>query len=226
MPEAERCKTILVTSPAPGDGKTTLISNLAIAVAQGDRRTLLIDADCRRPMQHKIFKLSDKTGLSSVLGGQAKFADAVQKTAIANLDVLPCGPLPSNPAEMLDSQAFLDLLAQVSKLYDQVLIDSPPVMPVTDARILAAGCDATLLVLRAEKSTRRLSEHARNALQSVGAGLLGVVVNDVPRGKDGYGYYYYGYSYGYNQRPNSNGNGSGNGRGDVAIIVAEGRLED
>ena len=186
-------KTLLVTSPSPGDGKSTSASNLAITMAQAGRRTLLIDADCRRPVQHKIFKLKDGPGLSTVLAGRATLDQAVQRTDVERLDLLPCGPLPPNPAELLDSQAFVDLLALVSERYDQVLIDSPPVVPVTDARIIAASCHATVLVLRAEKSTRRLAGYAREGLASVGAGLLGVIVNDVPRGKDGYGYYYYGY---------------------------------
>jgi capsular exopolysaccharide synthesis family protein len=205
-------KTILVTSPAPGDGKSTLISNLAIAIAQAGRRVLLIDADTRRPMQHKMFKMAESPGLSSVLIGKCKFADAVQKTSIDKLEILQCGPLPHNPAEILNSQAFLDLLHEVSGIYDQVLIDSPPVMPVTDARILAASCDATVLVVRAEKSTRRLAEHARDAIVGVGGSLIGVVVNDVPRGQAGYGYYYYGYGrYGYTYGSNGTANGKRNG---------------
>jgi len=112
---------------------------------------------------------------------------------------------------------FVDLLSEVSKRYDQVLVDSPPVVPVTDARILAASCDVTILVLRADRSTRKLAEHARDALSSVGANLLGVVVNDVPRGKEGYGYYYYGYGrYGYRNALSQNG-GNGNGNGKALI---------
>ena len=216
-------KTILVTSPAPGDGKTTLASNLAIAIAQASRRVLLIDADCRRPMMHKIFGLNDQVGVSSVLMGKAPLAKAIQKTNIEMLDVLPCGPLPPNPAEMLNSQAFLDMVKEASQIYDQVLLDSPPIVPVTDARILGASVDVTILVLRAEKTTRRMAEFAREAMFSVGASVLGCVVNDVPRGKDGYGYYYYAYGYGrqygnaYVEKPKG-GNGNGNGHATVKHI--------
>lgn len=211
-------KTILITSPVPGDGKTTLITNLAIAIAQASRRVLLIDTDCRRPMVHKIFGLQDKVGVSSVLTGKSSLAMAVQKTNIENLDILPCGPVPSNPAEMLNSQAFLDMLKEASEQYDQILLDSPPIVPVSDARILAASVDVTILVLRAEKSTRRMAEFACEAMFSVGASLLGCIVNDVPRGRDSYGYYYYGYGYRYrygnayvsaSKRKESNGNGHG-----------------
>jgi len=234
---------LLVTSPSPGDGKTTMASNLAIAIAQSGRRVLLIDADTRKPMMHKIFNLSDEVGLSSVLLGEAKLDQAIQKVAAPNLEVLPCGPLPPNPSEILNSQGFLDLVNSLCLQYDQIVIDSPPVEPVTDARILAASCDTTVLVLRAEKSTRRLSAHARDALIGVGANLLGVIVNAVPRGQGGYTYYsgYGYYHYGYGQRhsgnngssssngqsngsgsngnghTNGNGNGNGNGKGHKEI---------
>ncbi|HMB96033.1 MAG TPA: polysaccharide biosynthesis tyrosine autokinase, partial [Tepidisphaeraceae bacterium] len=217
LAEEKEAKTILITSPAPGDGKTTTISNLAIAIAQAGRSVLVIDADCRRPVQHKIFKLHDGPGLSSLLAGKATLEQVIQKTNVDHLEIMPCGSLPHNPAELLNSQVFVDLLSEVSKRYDQVLVDSPPVVPVTDARILAASCDVTILVLRADRSTRKLAEHARDALSSVGANLLGVVVNDVPRGKEGYGYYYYGYGrYGYRNALSQNG-GNGNGNGKALI---------
>ncbi|MDB5297706.1 MAG: hypothetical protein JWO31_3689 [Phycisphaerales bacterium] len=195
-----KSKTILVTSPSPGDGKSTLASNLALAIAQANRRALLIDADCRKPVQHRAFGLDAAVGLSTVLAGRATADEAIRKDAAGGLDVLPCGPLPPNPAEMLSGQGFADLIAELSMRYDQIVIDSPPVVAVTDARILAAAADVTVLVIRAEKSTRRVSAHARDALVSVGANLLGVIVNDVPRGRGRYGYYYgygYGYKYGY-----------------------------
>ena len=219
-------KTLLVTSPSPGDGKTTMASNLAVAIAQSGRRVLLIDADMRKPMQHRIFNLKDEVGLSSVLLGQSKLEQSIQRTAIENFDVLPCGPLPPNPSEILNSQQFLDMVNLLCLRYDQVVIDSPPVEPVTDARILAASCDVTVLVLRAEKSTRRLSAHARDALIGVGANLLGCVVNDVPRGREGYsyysgyGYYHYGYTYGSH---NGGSSSSSSGRKEIkAITVASG----
>jgi capsular exopolysaccharide synthesis family protein len=193
-------KTILVTSPAPGDGKTTLASNLAVAMAQAGNRIILIDADFRKPMQHKIFQLTKGIGMSSVLAGTMTLEEAIQETVVPNLSVLPCGPIPANPSEILNSQAFADVLDHLVEAYDHVIIDSPPVLPVTDARILAAGADATILAVRAEKSTRKGSVYARDTLASVGARLLGVVVNDVPRRKGIYGYYYsdsYLYQYGY-----------------------------
>ncbi|HEY2586462.1 MAG TPA: polysaccharide biosynthesis tyrosine autokinase [Tepidisphaeraceae bacterium] len=203
-------KTLLVTSPSPGDGKTTVASNLAIALAQTGKRVLLIDADCRRPMMQRIYSLPAETGLSTVLTGQSELAAAVQRSNTDNMDILPCGPLPPNPAEMLNSEAFTSVLRELAAQYDHVVVDSPPVAPVTDARILAAACDATLMVIRAEKTSRRVAEHARDALASVGAVLLGVVVNDAPRSRSeasGYGHYSYSYGYGYGYGYGSKGNG-------------------
>jgi capsular exopolysaccharide synthesis family protein len=196
-------KTLLITSPAPGDGKTTLASNLAIAMAQAGNRILLLDADFRKPMQHKIFEVQKRTGLSSVLAGEVTLEEAIQETPVQGLHVLPCGPIPANPSEILNSQTFADVLDELTGRYDHVLLDSPPVMPVTDARILAASCDATVLALRAEKSTRKGAIYARDVLRSVGSRILGVVVNDVPRRKGVYGYYYSDaemYSYGYTSK--------------------------
>jgi succinoglycan biosynthesis transport protein ExoP len=178
----EDAKSILITSPAAGDGKTFLASNLAIAVAQSKRRVLLIDADWRRPELHRTFDVSNEVGVTSVLCGNASFREAIQPTKIADLDLLPCGPIPLNPADLLNSEAFISLLELVSREYDQILIDSPPVVPFADARILAASCDATILVLRANKSMRRTAERAREALHSVNADILGYVVNDVTSG--------------------------------------------
>jgi succinoglycan biosynthesis transport protein ExoP len=182
-------KTVLVTSPAPSDGKTTLVSNLAIAMAQAGQKTLILDADFRKPMQHNIFGINhDHMGLSSVLAGTMTLREAIQSTEIKGLDILSRGPEVPNPSEILNSSSFAKVLKLLSNEYDRVIVDSPPVMPVTDALILAAICDITLLVLRAEKSTRKVSCQARDGLLSVGAHVLGAVVNGV-RNKSRYGYY-------------------------------------
>ncbi len=187
-----RCKTILVTSPEPGDGKTTSASNLAIAIAQTGRSVLLLDADFRKPTQHKNLDIKDAVGLSSVLAGREPVSRAIQHTGVEGLDILPCGPIPANPSEILNSREFGELIDSLAAKYDHILFDSPPVNAVTDARILGAVCDATILVVRADKSTRTSGEHARNALLAVGARLMGVVVNDAPHRK---GYEVYGGSY-------------------------------
>jgi len=194
VPSGE-AKTILVTSPASDDGKTTLVSNLAIAMAKAAQKTLIIDADFRKPMQHNIFKLNSKDkGLSSVLVGTTTLKEAIEPTEVKGLDLLKCGPDLPNPSEMLNSRTFAKLLEFLSNKYDRIIIDSPPVMPVTDTQILAAICDITLVVLRAEKSTRKCSQQAREGLLSVSAHILGAVVNDVSKKNGRYGYYS-GYSY-------------------------------
>jgi capsular exopolysaccharide synthesis family protein len=203
-------RTLLVTSAAPGDGKSTIASNLAIAVAQAGRRTLLLDADFRRPSVDEIFELKGALGLSHVLAGTQSVDSALQPTDVENLHVLPCGPVPANPAELLNSTAFGKLLEELSGRYDFVVLDSPPVLPVTDARIVAAYCDVTLLVLRAGKSSRRQAEQAHSALLSVGARVLGGVMNGaaVRRGNDGY-YAPYGY---YDPEAGLRSPGAGMGR--------------
>ncbi len=209
-----RAKTLLITSPAPGEGKTTLASNLAIAMAQAGNRILLLDADFRKPTQHKIFNIDKGVGLSSVLANEAPLETAIHPTQVPGLDVLPCGPIPANPSEILNSQMFADLLAELSRRYDHVLLDSPPIVPVTDGRILAASADATVIALRAEHSTRKAAVYARDVLRSVGANLLGGVVNDVPRRRGLYGYYYsqdYIYQYGYGRRHGATTAAGGNG---------------
>ncbi len=196
----EDAKAILITSPAPGDGKSTLVSNLAITMAQAGQRTLVIDADFRKPVQHKIFEIVDDRGLSSVLAGRDTIEQAIQPGVVDGLDIMACGPEVPNPSELLNSDVFNETLKKLTERYDRVVIDSPPVAPVADAQILAAVCDVTLLVLRAEKSTRRQAQHARDSLLSVGAQLLGAVVNDVQQKRGHYGYYssYGGYgNYGY-----------------------------
>lgn len=191
-----RAKLMLVTSPSPGDGKSTLVSNLAIAMAQAGQRTLVVDADFRRPVQHKIFEVDAGRGMSDILIGRYTIDEAVQPGPVKGLDILPCGTEVPNPSELLNSDAFAQVVSALSERYARLVIDSPPVGPVADGQILATMCDVVLLVLRAEKSTRRQSRHARDALLSVGAHILGAVLNDVPRAHGWYGHYS-GYGYGY-----------------------------
>jgi len=197
VPKGE-AKTILVTSPAPGDGKSTLVSNLAVTMAQAGQKTIVLDCDFRKPMQHNIFEADCSKGLSAVLAGTIGLNEAIQAGPVNGLDILTCGPEVPNPSEILNSDTFVEILRSLAEQYDRVVIDSPPVTPVTDSQILSAICDITLLVLRAEKSTRRLSVHARDSLLSVGGHLLGVIINDVSRRHEHYGYGRYGYGhYGY-----------------------------
>jgi polysaccharide biosynthesis transport protein len=187
----ERLKTIVVTSPSTGDGKSSTVANLAICMAHAGRRTLIVDADLRRPIQHEIFSLPQHAGLSSVLSGDASLEDSIFPTHINGLDLLPSGALPSRPSESLNSERFASILATLAQHYDYVLLDSPPVLAVADARILSAMSDATLLVLRWNSSTRHASLSARESLWSVGAKILGFVVNDITKTTNGYYESYY-----------------------------------
>jgi len=193
-------KTLLVTSPAPSDGKTTLVSNLAVAMAHAGQKVIVLDADFRKPSQHKIFEVDEEaSGVTELLAGGGALDEAIQSTGVERLDMLPCGQIPPNPSEMLNSQAFGGLLAELSERYDRILVDAPPVLSLADARVLGARCDAALLVLRAEKSSRKPSQQAVESLLSVGTRILGVVINGVAGRNRGYGYYDYGqyYQYGY-----------------------------
>lgn len=199
VPDCE-AKTLLIASPDSADGKSTLASNLAITMAQAGQRVLLLDADLRKPVQHAVFNVGGETaGLIEVLTKQSMLEEAVRETGVDGLDVLPCGTIPPNPSEMLNSEAFRELLEELSRKYDRIVLDGPPVMPVTDARILGAVCDVTLVVLRAVKSTRKPARQAAECLLSVGTRILGVVVNDIPNRKSGYDYYSYGHWFGYGQ---------------------------
>lgn len=176
LPDSAR--TILVTSPQPGDGKSTLVSNLAIAMAQAGRRVLIIDANCRLPVQHKMFALPAGSGLTGVLSDRVTLDKAILPSGIDDLDLLPCGTLPPNPSELFNSQDFSDLLGDLATRYDYILLDAPSLTTAADARIISAWCDATLLVLHADRTDRRLAQIARDGLIAVGANLAGVIVND------------------------------------------------
>jgi polysaccharide biosynthesis transport protein len=187
-PSAE-VKTILITSPVLGEGKSTVISNLAISIAQAGQTVVVVDADLRRPMQHVLFGIRDQTkGLASVLAGKLSLEQAIQRTNIENLSVLPCGPILDNPAELIGHESFTRIMRQLAERYDRVLVDSPPVAVVTDSQILATRCDTTVLVLRAHKSTRKVSLQAHNTLVNLDARILGVIINDLPLNGDQYGY--------------------------------------
>ena len=210
-------KVVQVTSPNPGDGKTTLAANLAVAIANSGKRTLLIDCDFRRPRVHKVFGLGDGTGMSDVMSGSVELIDAIIETTIEGLSILPCGRRPANPAELLTSNKFQELLDVLREKYDMVIIDTPPVLAVTDPLTVAPRVDGVLLVIRLAKSARSSAQKTLEALDSIGGTVLGIVVNGMGGGsKYGYGYgsYSYGYRYGgYGYRYGSRYGGYGKGYG-------------
>lgn len=196
-------QVIQVTSPNPGDGKSTLSANLAVAIAQSGKRVVLIDCDFRKPRVHKIFGISPDVGLASVIAGDATLEQATQESGVPNLSLLPCGPRPANPAELLTSQRFAEVLDTIKTQYDFVLIDTPPLLAVSDPAVVAPRVDGVLLTIRITSRTRPAAERATETLSALGVNVVGVVVNDLQGAKrnGAYGYGYgYGYSYGYGYR--------------------------
>ena len=186
--------TILLTSATPSEGKTTVSTNLACVLAQRDVRVLLIDADLRRPTVHHRFGLNGRIGLTTVLTGAATLEEAIQKVPdVPNLDILSSGPVPPFPTEMLGSETMNDLLAQLKHSYTHIVIDSPPLLSVTDGVVLARESDAVVLIVRHGKSSKHVVRRARDLLLRAGAPLTGIALNAV----DNTSPEYYGY-YGYN----------------------------
>ncbi len=191
-------KLILLTSATMSEGKTTAATNLACVLAQGAAKVLLIDADLRRPAIHHRFGLNGKIGLTTVLTGATTLENSAQHIPeIPNLDVLPSGPIPPFPTEMLSSQAMRDLLDHCREIYTHVVIDSPPVLSVTDGVILSREVDAVVLVIRHAKSSKHVVRRTRDLLLRAGAPVMGIVLNAVDlNSPEYYGYYgYSGYSY-------------------------------
>ena len=189
-------KTIAITSCTPNEGKSTTIANLAVVLTQAGKSVLLIDCDMRNPTVHKNFNLSNKVGLSSCISMGTALADAVQKTNIEGLYALTGGVIPPNPSELLGSEQMKNLLQRAKEQYDYVLIDTPPVMPVTDALIVSRFVDGMILVIASAEVKVEMARDVKNQLVNAGANILGVVLNKVRSEHHGYGYGYY-YYYGH-----------------------------
>lgn len=195
-------KVLQVTSPDQGDGKSTVAANLAVAIAHSGRPTLLIDADLRRPTVHSIFGVEGGPGLAGTIAGAAEPDEAILESAVPNLSLLPCGTKPHNPAELLADPGFEHLLDWARDRYDFIIVDTPPLLAVSDPGNVASRVDAVLLTLRLDKRTRAKATESRDILDRVGANVLGIVINGVnARGDYGYqaGYHYTnstGYGYG------------------------------
>jgi len=189
-------KSVLVTSPGSGEGKSTSVANLAIAFAQMGMRTLLIDTDLRRPVLHELFQIPRDVGLTSVLVGKMPLKDAVKKTKVKNLYLLTSGKLPKNPSEFLASKVMSRLIQRLRMKFDIVLFDSPPVIAVTDATLLSTKIDGVVLVARSGQTNRDALVRSRTLLEKVDAHLFGVLLNGLSTDHR-YGYYYEYYGYGY-----------------------------
>ncbi|MEJ3433573.1 polysaccharide biosynthesis tyrosine autokinase [Acinetobacter baumannii] len=185
---------IMIAGPSPEVGKSFISTNLATIFAQGNKRVLLIDADMHRGYMHKYFDVDVKPGLSELLSGQADLQKVLHKTQVANLDVITRGKSPTNPSEILSSNQFKELLEQLQSQYDHIIIDTPPVLAVTDGIIISQYTDVNLIVARYAKSQMKELELTVNRFEQAGVKVNGFILNDIQRASAGYGY---GYNYAY-----------------------------
>ena len=191
-------RVILVTSTAPSEGKTLISANLTIVMAQTGKKVLIVDADLRKPSVHKIFHIDKSKGLSNLLVKTCDLHTVAVSTKVPNVHAIACGPIPPNPSELLSSPAMAEFLEKAKKEYDWIIIDSPPVMTVTDARILARVVDGIVFVIKSNQTTREGAKKAVSYFSDVSDKILGTVINDVDFSRDKYYYqYYYQYYYRY-----------------------------
>ena len=187
----EPLQSILITSPGPAAGKSLTAANIAVVYAQQEKKTLLIDADMRKPTVHYTFRVDNLRGLSNVLVGDTPLESAVEQSDVENLDVLTCGPIPPNPAELLASTRMEEVLNQAKQLYDFIIFDTPPLLAVADAKILSNIVDGCLLVVRSGVTKMEEVERTVDLLDDGHAKVLGAILNDKEKTESTY-YYYYG----------------------------------
>ena len=193
-------KSLLVSSCIPAEGKSTISSNLAIVMAQTEKRILIVDADMRKPTLHKTFHIDNKQGLSTLVANpEVKFNQVINHNQELDLYLLPCGPIPPNPSELLGSARMLAVMKELNQYFDFIIYDAPPITAVADPQILATRVDGVLMVSRFGYVTKEEVRAAKEALDNVNANIIGYVMNGVPSGEGSgyYSYYKYGYGYGY-----------------------------
>lgn len=183
---------IMVTSSKPSEGKSTTSANIAVAFAQSNKKVLLIDADMRKPIQHRMFGNSNRIGLTTALFQQKELGDVVQMTNTDNLWFMSAGPTPPNPSELLSSKRMAALLEAAKRSYDVIIVDTPPILFVTDAQIVAAQSDGVVLVVDSGKVKKEIAAKAKASLDHVKAKVIGVVLNNVDRERSDSYYYDYG----------------------------------
>ncbi|WJP98484.1 CpsD/CapB family tyrosine-protein kinase [Macrococcus bovicus] len=186
----EKMKKILVTSTVPGEGKTTISSNLALSFAVSNYKTLLIDCDLRKSKIHKIFELMNNTGLSNVIAGQTTYENAIRKNIYKNFDILTAGPTPPNPTEILSSQTMEKLLERLEEDYEIIIIDAPPLLAVADSQILSNSVDGAVLVVNSLAKNRNEIIKAKNILDKGKCKICGAVLNKMNKNVENE--YYYG----------------------------------
>lgn len=186
-------KTLLVTSPTPGDGKSTVTANLAVVMAQTGKKVLVIDADLRKPVMHHIFSVNNLRGLTNILVQGESVSEVAHQVSVSGLYFVSSGPIPPNPSELLTSKRMAKLLEEVQEDYDIVLVDSPPMIAVTDSAILATRVDGVMMVVKAGVTRIDLVNDAIDQLKKASANFMGVVLNQVRVPSHDYQcYYYYG----------------------------------
>lgn len=187
-------KTIVITSATANEGKSTTISNLGVVMAQAGQKVVIMDCDFRNPTQHKIFALPNK-GLSNCIAMNKSVMEIIQHTDMEGLDVLTSGPVAPNPSEILSSKRMDEVLEVLGREYDYVLIDTPPILPVTDAAVMAAKVDGVIMLTAWERISPEVAREAKNRLMQAGANIIGAILNRVKvmsrSNAYGYGYYYY-----------------------------------
>ncbi|MGR9048626.1 CpsD/CapB family tyrosine-protein kinase [Halobacillus faecis] len=187
----EDLETMLVTSASPSEGKSITTANTATVFAQQGKKTLLIDADLRKPTVHYTFRVSNTSGLSNYLVGNEHVVQLARETDVENLDVITCGPIPPNPSELLGSRKMQQFIEEAKQTYDMVIFDTPPVLAVTDSQVLSNFVDGVLLVVRSKQTEKEAAVKAKETLEQAKANILGVVLNDQDLKSSNY-YYYYG----------------------------------
>ena len=187
----KKIQTLLLTSSEPSAGKSMSAANLAIVYAQQGMKTLLIDADMRKPTMHYTFRMDNLTGLSNALVDNLSFEAIAKSFDVDDLYIIPSGPIPPNPSELLSSNRFTDLLNEAKEVFDMIIIDTPPLLAVTDAQILASKLDGAIIVARSNQTEVEQLKQAVELINKVGGNLIGAVLNDVEK-KDSNNYYYYG----------------------------------
>ncbi len=188
----QELQVIMVTSSKPSEGKSTTSANMAVAFAQANKRVLLIDGDLRKPSQHHIFGNSNRIGLTTALFKQKLLDEVIQNTNTKNLSIIHAGPVPPNPSELLSSKRMATLLSTARESYDVIIIDTPPILSVTDAQIVATLSDGVVLVIDSGKVKRDVALKAKASLEHVNAKLIGIVLNNINRNQSDSYYYYYG----------------------------------
>ncbi|MGV8983453.1 CpsD/CapB family tyrosine-protein kinase [Clostridium sp.] len=183
-------KTLVVTSSSQNEGKSTTVFNLGNAFVECGKKVLIIDCDLRKPTLHKMYNVSSDKGLSNLLIGQVEVSEVLNKNLITGVDFIPCGSIPPNPSELLNSKHMELYLSEFRKDYDYIILDTPPICIVTDAQILAGKCDGTLLVVASGQVDKREFIEAKSLLDKVGANILGSILTKVKAGEAQYDHYY------------------------------------